>query len=59
MTLFSFLSVKGTVSRERLLLLLFSIFASILGGYKCHFNDLKWGQKWTNKKKKIYLSIDH
>jgi hypothetical protein len=27
----------------------FSIFAPILGGYKCHFSDLKWGQKWEKK----------
>ena len=28
---------------------LFSIFAPTFGGYKCHFSDLKWGQKWKKK----------
>jgi hypothetical protein len=27
----------------------FSIFAPTLGGYKYHFNDLKWGAKIENK----------
>jgi hypothetical protein len=27
----------------------FFIFAPTLGGYKCHFSDLKWGQKWKKK----------
>jgi hypothetical protein len=27
----------------------FSHFAPTLRGYKCHFSDLKWGQKWEKK----------
>ena len=46
-----FVSQMDSQRRE----IFFSIFALILGGYKCHFSDLKWGQKW---KTKISLFVD-
>ena len=35
-----------------------SIFAPILGGYKCHYSDLKWGQKWKKKISPLTVSFN-
>jgi hypothetical protein len=54
MTLSPFYQSKGQ-PMEREIYLFISIFAPTLGGCKCHFSDLKWGQKW---KKEISLYVD-
>jgi hypothetical protein len=36
----------------------FSIFAPTLGGYKCHFSDLKCGQKWKKKFSLLTVSFN-
>jgi hypothetical protein len=47
MTLSPLLLVKWTVNGDNLFIYyLFLVFTPTLGGYKCHFSDLKWGQKW-------------